>query len=68
MYCFAEAEGLSRRSFIGTVARHGTLIAWARLLGRADCVSLLEQTLNEEKATDQKLSMMAQNRINRMAA
>lgn len=50
------------------IARYGTLIAWARELGRTDCVSLLQQTLEEEKATDRKLTMMAESRINRMAA
>lgn len=50
------------------IARYGTLIAWAKQLGRADCVALLEQTLAEEKATDQKLTAMAENKINRRAA
>jgi ferritin-like metal-binding protein YciE len=34
------------------MTRYGTLIAWANQLGRRDCATLLEQTLNEEKATD----------------
>jgi ferritin-like metal-binding protein YciE len=50
------------------MARYGTLIAWAKELGRQDCVSLLEQTLNEERATDQKLTAMAEGQINRKAA
>jgi ferritin-like metal-binding protein YciE len=50
------------------IARYGTLIAWAKQLGRADCVALLEQTLAEEKATDQKLTAMAESKINRRAA
>jgi ferritin-like metal-binding protein YciE len=44
------------------------LIAWAKQLGRQDLVSLLEQTLNEEKATDQKLTAMAEAKVNRKAA
>ena len=50
------------------IARYGTLIAWARELGRDDCASLLEQTLAEERATDHKLTEIAESRINRLAA
>jgi ferritin-like metal-binding protein YciE len=50
------------------IARYGTLIAWARLLGRTDCANLLQQTLQEEKETDKKLTAMAEEKINRKAA
>jgi ferritin-like metal-binding protein YciE len=50
------------------ITRYGTLIAFAKQLGRQDCASVLEQTLQEEKATDQKLSAMAESRVNRQAA
>jgi ferritin-like metal-binding protein YciE len=50
------------------IARYGTLIAWARELGRDDCASVLEQTLPEEKAADLKLTEIAESRINRLAA
>jgi ferritin-like metal-binding protein YciE len=50
------------------IARYGTLIAWARELGRDDCASVLEQTLPEEKAADLKLTEIAETRINRVAA
>jgi ferritin-like metal-binding protein YciE len=50
------------------IARYGTLIAWARELGRDDCASVLEQTLAEEKATDAKLTDIAEARVNRLAA
>ena len=50
------------------ITRYGTLVAWARLLGRADCAALLEQNLDEEKSTDAKLSSMAENNVNQMAA
>ena len=50
------------------MTRYGTLISWAQELGRNDCVSLLQQTLDEEKATDKKLTAMAENQINRKAA
>ncbi len=49
------------------IARYGTLIAWARELGRDDCASVLEQTLVEEKATDAKLTDIAESRLNRLA-
>ena len=49
------------------IARYGTLIAWARQLGRSDCASVLEPTLNEEKAADQKLTAIAEARVNRVA-
>ena len=49
------------------IARYGKLIAWARQLGRADCASVLEPTLNKEKAADRKLTGIAEARINRVA-
>jgi ferritin-like metal-binding protein YciE len=49
------------------IARYGTLIAWARQLGRSDCASVLEPTLNEEKAADRKLTGIAESRVNRVA-
>jgi ferritin-like metal-binding protein YciE len=49
------------------ITRYGTLIAWARQLGRNDCASVLEQTLQEEKATDRKLTEIAEARVNRVA-
>lgn len=49
------------------ITRYGTLIAWARQLGRSDCAGVLEQTLAEEKATDQKLTRIAEARVNRVA-
>ena len=49
------------------IARYGTLIAWARQLGRNDCASVLEQNLKEEKAADQKLTEIAEARVNRVA-
>ena len=50
------------------ISRYGTLIAWARELGRDDCAGVLEETLAEEKATDEKLTKLAESRINRKAA
>jgi ferritin-like metal-binding protein YciE len=50
------------------IARYGTLIAWARQLGQPDCASVLEPTLEEEKAADRKLTTIAEARVNRVAA
>ena len=49
------------------IARYGTLIAWARELGRNDCATVLKQTLAEEKAADSKLTQIAEARVNRVA-
>lgn len=50
------------------ITRYGTLIAWAKRLGRNDCASVLEQTLQEEKATDEALTHIAESQVNRRAA
>jgi ferritin-like metal-binding protein YciE len=50
------------------ISRYGSLVAWAKQLGRNDCAALLQQNLDEEKATDKKLTAMAESRINRKAA
>lgn len=49
------------------IARYGTLVAWARELGRSDCADLFEETLREEKAADRKLTGVAEDGINRAA-
>jgi len=46
------------------ITRYGTLIAWAKQLGRNDCATLLQQNLEEEKATDRKLTELAESEIN----
>jgi len=50
------------------MTRYGTLVAWAKLLGRNDVAKLLNMTLKEEKATDKKLGSIAKRKINRKAA
>jgi ferritin-like metal-binding protein YciE len=50
------------------ITRYGTLVAFARRLGRQECAKLLEETLAEEKETDRKLTALAENQINRKAA
>ena len=49
------------------MTRYGTLVAWAKLLGRNDVAKLLTMNLNEEKATDKKLGGIAKRKINRKA-
>lgn len=46
------------------IARYGTLIAWAKQLGRDDCAAILAETLAEEVATDQKLTKLAESKVN----
>jgi ferritin-like metal-binding protein YciE len=50
------------------IGAYGTCAAWARLLGLDEVVSLLEQTLEEEKAADKKLTALAEQEINMSAA
>jgi len=50
------------------ITRYGTLIAFAKQLGRQDCASILQQTLDEEYAADKKLTALAESRVNRKAA
>ncbi|GAC1593298.1 MAG: ferritin-like domain-containing protein [Sphingomicrobium sp.] len=50
------------------IVRYGSLVAWAKQLGRNDCASILQKTLDEEKATDKKLTTLAESKINLRAA
>jgi ferritin-like metal-binding protein YciE len=50
------------------ISRYGCLIAWAKELGRNECANILQQNLNEEKATDKRLTDLAESRINSVAA
>ena len=50
------------------VTRYGTLIAWAKQLGRHDCASELHKNLEEERAADQKLTQLAEASVNPKAA
>lgn len=49
------------------ISRYGTMIAWAEELGLDDAVSLLEETLEEEEATDEALTEIAKMAINQEA-
>ena len=46
------------------MAAYGTLVAWARVMGHTEAADLLQETLDEEKAADEKLSSLAEGGIN----
>jgi ferritin-like metal-binding protein YciE len=50
------------------MAAYGTLVAWARAMGHSEAAGLLQETLDEEKAADEKLSSLAEGGINQNAA
>ncbi len=49
------------------ISRYGTLRTWAEELGLDDAVSLLDETLEEEKATDEALTELAREAVNQQA-
>jgi ferritin-like metal-binding protein YciE len=49
------------------ISRYGTLKAWAEELGLDDAAELLEETLEEEEATDEALTEIAKSAINQEA-
>jgi ferritin-like metal-binding protein YciE len=50
------------------ISRYGTLRTWAKELGLSEAVDLLDQTLAEEKATDETLTRLAESATNQKAA
>ncbi len=50
------------------ISHYGTLRTWAQTLGLKDAVKLLDQTLAEEKKTDDALSKLAIEAVNTQAA
>ncbi len=50
------------------IASYGTVCTWADLLGNNEVKELLGQTLNEEEQTDQKLTKLAESKVNTAAA
>jgi len=50
------------------MAAYGTLVAWAQAMGHNEAAMLLQETLDEEKAADEKLTSLAEDGINREAA
>ena len=49
------------------IALYGTLCEFAKQLGHSDAASLLHQTLEEEKTTDEKLTRLAKQNVNARA-
>jgi ferritin-like metal-binding protein YciE len=49
------------------ITRYGTLITWAEELGLDDAVPLLQETLEEEEATDEALTEIAKSVVNQQA-
>lgn len=49
------------------IASYGTLIAWARQMNHDQAIDLLEQTLEEEKAADEKLTSVGESVANQKA-
>jgi ferritin-like metal-binding protein YciE len=50
------------------ITRYGTLVSWAQLLGLDDAVKPLSMTLKEEYAADDKLTKLAESKLNKQAA
>lgn len=46
------------------IAGYGTALAWSELMGHTEVTDLLQETLDEESATDEKLSGLAETKIN----
>ena len=72
---FAESEALDAGLLAAAqavehyeIARYGTLRSWAAQLGMNDAVTLFEETLQEEKKTDQLLTELAEAALNQKAA
>ena len=49
------------------ISRYGTLRTWAQELGHAKAVKLLQATLDEEEATDEVLTELAEEIVNQQA-
>jgi ferritin-like metal-binding protein YciE len=72
---FAESEALDAGLVAAAqavehyeISRYGTLRTWAQELGLKNAVKLLDETLQEEKKTDQLLTELAEARVNQKAA
>ena len=49
------------------IATYGSLVQFAKTLGMEEAAELLEQTLDEEKGTDEKLTQLAEGSVNKAA-
>jgi ferritin-like metal-binding protein YciE len=50
------------------ITRYGSLMAWAKQLGRDDAIELLEANLKQEKHADELLTEIAEISVNQKAA
>src|SRR5205814_4574367 len=72
----AEEEGTRDAVMIAAVqktehyeiAGYGTLRTWANVLGKTEIAALLDETLEEEKEADRKLTAIAESFVNEEAA
>jgi len=72
---FADSDALDAGLLAGAqavehyeISRYGTLRAWAQELGLTDAARLLDETLAEEKKTDELLTKIAKSSLNKAAA
>jgi ferritin-like metal-binding protein YciE len=49
------------------IARYGTLLRWAQVMGLKDAAKLLDETLQEEGMTDETLTQIADGSVNQAA-
>ncbi len=49
------------------IARYGAMVAWAKEMGQQEVAALLQQTLDEEKANDQRMNEIAERAVNQRA-
>ncbi|MBO0906301.1 ferritin-like domain-containing protein [Jiella sp. MQZ13P-4] len=49
------------------MTRYGTLVSWAETLGHTEAITLLGETLKQEKAADAKLTKIAESKVNKKA-
>ena len=63
--CLIAAE---QRAEHYEMAAYGTLVEWAKAMGHDDAAELFQESLDEEKAADQKLTALAEAGINQEAA
>jgi ferritin-like metal-binding protein YciE len=60
----AALIGAAQRIEHYEIAAYGTLRVWAATMGMDEVIQLLEETLEEEKAADQKLTTIAEGSVN----
>lgn len=62
--CDAGMAAMAQKVEHYEIAGYGTVLYWARELGEEKIAQMLEETLNEEKAADKKLTDIAESRLN----